>query len=249
MKQNTTNEGFLGLIEKTIRLIPHIYIFFRWLVKYTNYFESDFHYLKNIFQDKKINIIDVGASDGISCKFFLNNLNVNKIYCFEPQKIFHKDLEKLAYKNKGIKIKKYGLSTREKNETVFVPYLNILGKIFYLSTYTFPKKENLMKQIKLDFLISPLIGKIKLKLKRFEIFKDKIQLIKIDTNGSEKDIINSLLSLIKRDKPVLIIENNDIENIFRVLKKYNYQKYYVYNNKLLIHSYQNSGNVIFKQKL
>ena len=98
MKQNTTNEGFLGLIEKIIRLIPHVYIFFRWLVKYTNYFESDFHYLKQIFKNKKINIIDVGASDGISCKFFLNNLKVNKIFCYEPQQTFHKDLEKLHIK-------------------------------------------------------------------------------------------------------------------------------------------------------
>ena len=249
MKQNTTNKGFLGLIEKIIRLIPHIYIFFRWLVKYTNYFESDFYYLKKIFNNKKINIIDVGASDGISSKFFLNNLNVNKIFCFEPQQTFHKDLEKLAHKNKSIIIKKYGLSSKDKNEIVFVPYLNIFGKTFYLSTYTFPKKDKLREQINLDFLILPLIGKIKLKLRKFRMLKDKIQLIKIDTNGSEKDIINSLTGLIKRDKPVLIIENNDVKNILKILKKYNYQKYFVNNNKLLTHSNQNSGNVIFKQKL
>ena len=249
MKQNTTNEGLLGFIEKIIRLIPHIYIFFRWLVKYTNYFESDFHYLKKIFNSKKINIIDVGASDGISSKFFLNNLNVNKIYCFEPQKTFYKDLEKLAHKNEAIKIKKYGLSSKDKNETVFLPYINIFGKTFYLSTYTFTKKNKLIEQIKLDFLILPLIGKIKLRLKKFGMLKDKIQLIKIDTNGSERDIINSLNSLIKRDRPVLIIENNDIKNIHKILKKYNYQKYFVNKNRLLIHSNQNSGNVIFKQKL
>ena len=94
-----------------------------------------------------------------------------------------------------------------------------------------------------------MIGKIKLRLRRFEILRDRIQLIKIDTNGSEKDIINSLIRLIKRDKPVLIIENNDVKNIYKILKKYNYQKYFVNNNKLLIHSNQNSGNVIFKQKL
>ena len=94
-----------------------------------------------------------------------------------------------------------------------------------------------------------MIGKIKLRLKKFEILRDRIQLIKIDTNGSEKDIINSLIRLIKRDKPVLIIENNDVKNIYKILKKYNYQKYFVNNNKLLIHSNQNSGNVIFKQKL
>ena len=81
------------------------------------------------------------------------------------------------------------------------------------------------------------------------IIEAKIQLIKIDTNGSERDIINSLNSLIKRDRPVLIIENNDIKNIHKILRKYNYQKYFVYKNRLLIHSNQNSGNVIFKQKL
>jgi len=48
---------------------------------------------------------------------------------------------------------------------------------------------------------------------------------------------------------VLIIENNDVKNILKILKKYNYQKYFVNNNKLLTHSNQNSGNVIFKQKL
>ena len=85
-------------------------------------------------------------------------------------------------------------------------------------------------------------------IQKFEILRDRIQLIKIDTNGSEKDIIDSLIRLIKRDKPVLIIENNDVKNIYKILKKYNYQKYYVSNNKLLIHSNQNSGNVIFKQK-
>ena len=90
-----------------------------------------------------------------------------------------------------------------------------------------------------------LIEKI-IRLKKFEILRNRIQLIKIDTNGSEKDVINSLIRLINRDKPVLIIENNDIKNIYKILKKYNYEKYFVNNNKLLIHSNQNSGNVIFK---
>ena len=54
MKQNTTHDGLLGFIEKTIRLIPIIYIFFRSIVKYTNYFEDDFYYLIKIFKKKKL---------------------------------------------------------------------------------------------------------------------------------------------------------------------------------------------------
>ena len=98
IKQNTTHRGLLGIVEKIIRYIPIIYFFFRKLVKYTSYFEYDFYYLNKIFHNKKINIIDVGASDGIASKFFINNLNVNKIFCVEPQSIFLSYLKRLKKK-------------------------------------------------------------------------------------------------------------------------------------------------------
>lgn len=249
MKQNTTHDGLLGFIEKIIRLVPIIYVFFRSLVKYTNYFEDDFYYLKKIFKNRKLNIIDVGASDGISSKFFLNNLNVNKIFCFEPQKTFHADLFNLKKKNSNIKIFKYGLGLKKNNQTLFVPYTSFFGRIFYLSTYTFPKKKDLLKQIKVDFLFPPKIEKIKIKLKKFKPTKDYIDLIKIDTNGSEYDVIISLKNLIKKSRPVLIIENNDIKNINNFLIKYGYKKFYVLKGYLKPHLNQNSGNVIFKKEL
>ena len=92
------------------------------------------------------------------------------------------------------------------------------------------------------------------KLLRFEnlnivwkqFIEDKIDLIKIDTNGSEYQIVDTLLNLIKRDKPVLIIENNNISKIYDNLKKLGYKKYYVIDNKIKTHSNQNSANIIFK---
>ena len=76
--------------------------------------------------------------------------------------------------------------------------------------------------------------------------KDKIDLIKIDTNGSEYQIVDTLFKLIKRDKPVLIIENNNISKIYKNLKKLGYKKYYVVDNKIKTHHNQNSANIIFK---
>ena len=70
-KRNTTNTGLFGLFEKLIRFIPHIYLVIRLIVKFTNYFEEDFYYLKKIFKNTRINIIDIGASDGISALFFI----------------------------------------------------------------------------------------------------------------------------------------------------------------------------------
>ena len=100
----------------------------------------------------------------------------------------------------------------------------------------------------MDFIIKPKIYQDKLSIKKFKIPKDKINLIKIDTNGSEIDIIDSLMPVLKRDKPVLIIENNNINKIFNKLKFLNYQKFIVEKNTLKKHTTQKNINIIFKYK-
>ena len=244
-KQNTTNTGFFGFLETCIRLIPIIYISVRHLIRFTNYFEEDFYYLKKIFKDKKINIIDVGASDGISAQFFLRNLNCNKIFCFEPQKVFFKKLLKLKKRFKNIIPYNYGLGSRDTHMKIFYPYVNFFGKKIFLLTYSFPKKKELLEQINLDFLIKPNIQKSEIIIKKYKKINNQINLIKIDTNGSEVEIVETLLPLIKRDKPVLIIENNNIKKINNKLKKYKYKKYCIVNKKFMIHKDQNNANIIF----
>ena len=245
-KQNTTNSGFFGIIETIIRLIPHVYIIFRMLVRFTSYFEEDFFYLKEIFKNKKINIIDVGASDGISAQFFLRNLNCNKIFCYEPQKVFFLKLLNLKKKFKNIIPFNYGLAKKNFRMEIFYPFVNFFGQKVFLLTYSFPIKKELEDQINLDFFIKPQIKKSKILVKKFIMLKDRVDLIKIDTNGSEHEVIDTLFKQIKRDKPVLIIENNNISKIYKNLKKLGYRKYQVVNNKLKKHINQNSANIIFK---
>ena len=98
----------------------------------------------------------------------------------------------------------------------------------------------------LDFMIKPKIQKSSIKVKKFKLFKERIDLIKIDTNGSEVGIVKTLLPLVKRDKPTFIIENNNIGEIYKILKKYKYKKYYVKGDLLKIHENQNNANIIFK---
>lgn len=247
MKQNTTqNSIFFIYIEKVIRFIPHIYLIFRTLVRFTNYFENDFFYLKKIFKNKKINIIDVGASDGISAQFFLKNLNPKKIYCYEPQKIFFKKLIKLKKRYKQLIIFNYGLAEKNIIMKIFYPYFKFFGKKYFLLTYSFPVKKELEEQIKFDFFIKPKIQKSTILVKRFNMIKDKIDLIKIDTNGSEVQIVKTLKNIIKRDKPILIIENNNIDKIYELLKIYKYKKYCIVDKKFTIHNHQNNANIIFK---
>ena len=247
IKQNTTqNFSLYIIIEKIIRSIPIIYIIFRSLAKFTNYFENDFYYLKKIFKHKKINIIDVGASDGVSALFFLRNLNPKKIYCYEPQIFYFNKLIKLKKKYKNILPFNYGLAEKNYRMEIFYPYIKLFGIKVPLFTYSFPLKKDLEKQIKSDFLLKPSIKKSEIKVKKFNLIKSNIDLIKLDTNGSEVGIVKTLLPVIKRDKPVLIIENNNISKIFKILKKLKYKKYYLKNNVLKTHSNQNNANIIFK---
>jgi|TARA_B110000967_G_C18824299_1_gene530460 FkbM family methyltransferase len=246
IKQNTTNSGFFGKIESIIRVIPHIYIIFRMLVRFTNYFEEDFLYLKKIFNNRKVNIIDVGASDGISAQFFLRNLKCKKIFCYEPQKVFFLKLTNLKKRFNNLVLFNYGLAKKNFKMDIFYPFVSFFGFKVFLLTYSFPIKKELEDQIDLDFFIKPGIQKSKILVKKYKIQNDKIDLIKIDTNGSEYEIVETLFRLIKRDKPVLIIENNNISKIFKNLKKLGYKKYYVINDTLKKHTNQNSANIIFK---
>ena len=246
IKNNTANSGVLGFIEKLIRIIPHVYLIFRPLIKFTNFFEEDFFYLKNIFKNKKINIIDIGASDGISALFFIRNLRPKKIFCYEPQRIFYKKLINLKKKYKFLKLFNYGLGNKINNEKIYYPFIKIFGKKLVLYAYSFPDKKELEKQIALDFLIKPKIYQDKITIKKFKVPKNKIDLIKIDTNGSEIDIISSIMPVLKRDKPVLIIENNNINKINNKIKFLKYNKFCVENNSLRKHTSQKNVNVIFK---
>ena len=246
IKNNTANSGLLGFLEKIIRIIPHIYLIFRPLIKFTNFFEEDFNILKKIFKNKRINIIDIGASDGISALFFIRNLNTNKIYCYEPQIKFYNKLKDLKIRYKNLILFNFGLGDKTLKRNVFYPYIKIFHLKFVLYAYSFPIKKELENQIKMDFLIKPKIYSEKIKIKKFKIPKDKIGLIKIDTNGSEFNIINSILPVIKRDKPVLIIENNNIEKIYNKLRFLKYKKFCVENKKLVKHYDQKNVNIIFK---
>ena len=97
-----TNSGILSVFEKIIRSHALLYFFIRKIIRYTNIFEEDANGVKILNLSKKVNIFDIGASDGIATKFFLNNLNVNKIYCFEPQKKIFK-ISKITFTFMNIK--------------------------------------------------------------------------------------------------------------------------------------------------
>lgn len=251
MQKSTTQTGILSLIEKLIRRYAIVYYLVRAIVIRFNIFEEDFKILKKIYGNKKINIIDVGASDGIATNFFIKNLNVNYIFCYEPHLFFIKKLKKLKKKYSKIKIFNYGISSNNQDMFVYVPLIKFFKLKLYLLTYTFYDHKELTNQIKLDFVNSKkiIIKKIKLRLRKFTTLKSKIDLIKIDVNGYEFEVIKSLKLQIIKDKPLLVIENNSkLKKITQYLERLSYQKYFCKNNSLLKHTNQNVLDIFYIYK-
>mgnify|MGYP001235504290 CR=1 FL=1 len=226
MKRSKTNTGFLYFLEKIIRSHPLLYFIIRQFIKYTNIFEDDANGVVFLNFDKKVNIIDVGASDGIAAKFFSRKLKINKIICFEPNKSYVKKLKKLNIDN--LIVNAYGIGEHNKFHKVFFPRYKFFSKNLDLITYAYYNKRALKNRINLDFTFKKNISIIESKvyLKKIKKIKAKIDLIKIDVNGHESSVVKGLSKIIKRDKPALIIETgDDINAIGRHLKKYGFEKY------------------------
>ena len=222
----TASSGLFKFFEKIIRSHPLVYFLFRYFIRYTNIFEDDAHGVSYLKFDKKINILDVGASDGIASKFFMKKLNVANVLCFEPNIPYVKILKKLNYKN--MRVYAYGIGEKNEKYKVYYPRYQLFKKNFDLVTYTFYDKKDLQKQISIDFKFKKNIKIIQKEifLKKIRKLNLKISLIKIDVNGHELSVIKGLIKIIKRDKPALIVETDkNINKINKYLKKINYEKY------------------------
>ena len=232
MDKSKTNSGFLYFLEKIIRSHPLLYLIIRNFIRYTNIFEEDANGVCFLKLNKKVNIIDVGASDGIASKFFNRKLNVNKIICFGPNKSYVKILKRLNIRN--LVVNSYGIGQYNKYYKIFIPRYKFFFKNLDLVTYTYYNKQKLLDKINSDFKFKRNISIYEdvIKLKKIKKINSKINLIKIDVNGHELSIVKGLSKIIKRDKPVLIVETgDDIKIIEKYLKKYGFKKYF-FSNRL-----------------
>ena len=254
LKESRVSSKILfSFFEKIIRSHPLIYFVARSLIRFTNIYEQDWDGVKLLNLKEKVNIIDVGASEGIASKFLDRNLNIESVICFEPNKNYVNNLKKIKIKN--MIVKPFAIGSKNSYKTIFFPRYKFFSKNLDLITYTYYDKKILLKQLSLDFKFRKNIEiiKRKLQIKKIKKINKKIDLIKIDCNGFELSVLKGLIHIIKKDRPALIVEyNHNIRQKERLLKKYSYKVcYFSHSTKKFIlrkKRYAYSENTYYLQK-
>ena len=180
--------------------------------------------LKKIFKKKKINFADIGANLGVYYDYVNKKINIKKAYLFEPNTKCFSYLKK-KYKNKKIVIENQGVLNNKK-KSFFYEYSTS-------STSGFLRRNNIYYNSLTKF-----IKKYEVSLVKFDdyFFKKKIDFCKIDTEGSEFSVIQSMKKSLKKIK-LIKIEINFMNNMWinkkndfvKIINFFNKNKFFLYS--------------------
>lgn len=200
-----------------------------------------FNFLKKNYDSSIKIIFDIGAHKGEflkRIKLYLNHYK--KVYSFEPQREVFKELKKLS-NNKNFFI--YNCALSNKNG---IKYLNIN---VLSSTSTFSKVENTSIYSKLkNFILksnisNSFINKEKVKIVKGDYFSklnkiNKINLLKIDTEGHELNVLKGFKKMLKFKKIHLILIEMHLSQKYKNYYSYRIHKFLLKKKFRLIQKFK-----------
>ena len=168
----------------------HFVNFFRRPEKTSMDIIFDFFKKNNFINKNADTALDIGANIGMHSILFSKYFKF--VLSFEPHPLIYKLLEfNLNNYARNVKSFNFGLGSETR-----ISYLNVRNNIGggFVSLSPVKNHENFLVKIK--------------NAKNLRFLRDKnIKLIKVDTEGSEFEILNSLVSLINLNHPAIIFED------------------------------------------
>ena len=152
-------------------------------------------FLNKICNESPQLCIDVGANIGNYSKYILENSKSN-IIAFEPSKKSYQKLDKLKTKyNSRLFTFNLGLGDKVRNLNLYYDRQNSLWANFNpeVNEIGYLRNNKLIEKCKISKLD-------KIYSSNKKIFKDKVKLLKIDTEGYEYEVLLGAINFIKKKK-------------------------------------------------
>ncbi|MDA7552964.1 FkbM family methyltransferase [Candidatus Pelagibacter sp.] len=194
--------------------------------------------LKRVFSNEKtISLIDIGAHKGEYVSSIIKNFNINNVYCLEPNFKVFKILENNVSSNEKIKLFNFGASNNSGN-ILFNENIETSSS----SINELNKNSNYYKKkfFLLNFLgLNEVTKQIEIKVVTLSDFFEenninKIDLLKIDTEGHEFQVLSGLkdkmhminLIHIEHHFDDMIIKDYKLTDIHNLLIKNGFKKHF-----------------------
>lgn len=204
-----------------------------------NNYEKELSIINN-FTDKNKEAVDVGVYRGVYT--YKLSKEFKHVHAFEPNPLIYPFLEKNLTKIvKNMTLKNLALSDSNGDVNLRIPsrsksiFKTNYEEIYQLGCATI-HQEN-----KIDNKNSFRVKKIKLD----DLLEDKnISFIKIDVEGHEREVITGSKKIIRKNKPVLLVEIEERHNNFLTLDTIEFIKNFGYNSYFVV-----DGNIKDIKKL
>lgn len=190
------------------------------------YSEAELMTLASILKDDSV-FVDIGANKGVFTVFAAKRLPNGRVLSFEPTSKNYNVLKRNVDVNKfdNVELFEIGISDKHKVIPIYGPnerYLDGTKNEGAFSIFASEKTGQFLQDIEVDSLDSILRNNP----------SQKIDVIKIDVEGSEVDVLNGMIQTILKYKPYILIESNDKAlrsaghtsgEIFSILDKFSYK--------------------------
>ena len=178
-----------------------------------NKFKNFDFIIKKILRRRKINIIDIGANKGQTIERFKKIFSEAKIYAFEPTKNLAEKLDKIYMEDENVKIFNKAVGDKNGKNNFFNYSNNELNSLYEIKDLNFKSYvKTKCEVISLDkFCLDNNI--------------EKIDILKIDTQGNEKKILEGAKKSLKKgvfqiiELEIILGEYYNIKNSFLDIEK------------------------------
>ncbi len=204
----------MKLIKKTLR---NIFGIFGYEIQKKN-LSDNFEILNKLQKKKNLIIFDIGANTGRWIDNSIQRFNVENIHAFEPSKNEFRLLKEKYSNDKKIILNNFAMGDRNENKILNINYKGSLSSFYEVNENTnwFKRQQDNKKVFKDKFTIH----KEEVKVDTIDNYMNKnnierIDIIKIDTQGYEPKILDGATNSLKSKKINSIILEIIISDIYK----------------------------------